>query len=374
MRLLHLYSGNLYGGVERLLWTLHTEQEQFPQLQSIFALCFRGRLSDDLAAAGAPLALLPPVRLRLPWSVRQARKSVMGLLSSADIAVCHGVWSHAVFAPAVRQARKPLVFWAHDLQNGRHWLERLAALTPPDRVIANSRFTASRITRLFPQTPCDVVYLPVAHTNPIASLNNREAIREQIGTASDRVVVAIASRMERWKGHTELIRALGLLKENRSWECWIVGGAQRPSEAAYQSELRQLVHHFGVNDRIRFLGERHDVASLLPAADIYCQPNTQPEPFGIAYIEALYAGLPVIAAADGGPLEIVDDHCGILVSPNAHEPLAEALDLLIRDGALRQRLGRCAPERALELCDPRTALGRLADCLRPLTRPGACAV
>ena len=56
-----------------------------------------------------------------------------------------------------------------------------------------------------------------------------------------------------------------------------------------------------------------DVPRLLAAADIHCQPNISPEPFGIAFIEALAAGLPVVTSAIGGAIEIVDDTCGRLV-------------------------------------------------------------
>ena len=64
---------------------------------------------------------------------------------------------------------------------------------------------------------------------------------------------------------------------------------------------------------MRFLGERRDVAACMRAADIHCQPNTAPEPFGLAFVEALYAGLPVVTTALGGALEILTDACGVLV-------------------------------------------------------------
>ena len=57
--------------------------------------------------------------------------------------------------------------------------------------------------------------------------------------------------------------------------------------------------------------QRDDVPRLLAAADIFCQPNLGPEPFGIGFVEALSAGLPVITTATGGALEIVDGDCGI---------------------------------------------------------------
>ena len=57
----------------------------------------------------------------------------------------------------------------------------------------------------------------------------------------------------------------------------------------------------GLTVRVVFTGHRTDVASVLAAADVYCHTNTGPEPFGLAIVEALHAGLPVLASRLGGP-------------------------------------------------------------------------
>jgi glycosyltransferase involved in cell wall biosynthesis len=119
----------------------------------------------------------------------------------------------------------------------------------------------------------------------------------------------------------------------------------------------------GIADRIRFLGQRSDVPHLLAAADIHCQPNTGPEPFGIAFVEALYAGLPVVSTRIGGAAEIVNETCGVLVPPADPAALASALGALIADPAARARLASAGPARAGQLCDPGTALARLEELL-----------
>jgi glycosyltransferase involved in cell wall biosynthesis len=115
------------------------------------------------------------------------------------------------------------------------------------------------------------------------------------------------------------------------------------------------------------------VRTLLSAADLYCQANTAPEPFGIAYIEALAAGLPVIASQAGGAIEIVDRSCGLLVPPGDTGGLAAALERTIVDDALRARLAAAASLRARQLCDPQRQLTRLAAALAnvPLVGVGA---
>jgi glycosyltransferase involved in cell wall biosynthesis len=118
---------------------------------------------------------------------------------------------------------------------------------------------------------------------------------------------------------------------------------------------------------VRFLGERSDVGNLLAGADIFCQPNAQPEPFGVAIIEALYAGVPVVATDMGGPSEIIRGHgCGILVPPRRPDELASALRSLIENPDRRRAMGNAGPARARALCEPGARLRHLHDVLSPL--------
>ena len=115
--------------------------------------------------------------------------------------------------------------------------------------------------------------------------------------------------------------------------------------------------------RVRFAGEQVDVSAFLGAADIYCQPNTSPEAFGIALVEAQSAGLPVVTSAFGGALEIVDDTCGLLVPHGNIDALAAALGRLLCEPGLRARLARGARERSAALCDPARQIRRTRDVL-----------
>jgi glycosyltransferase involved in cell wall biosynthesis len=360
MRVLHVNAGNLYGGIETLLVTLARERGLCPDLEPSFALCFEGRLARELRATGVPVSLLGPARFRYPWTILAVRRRLAALLAAErpDVVITHGAWSHAIAAPVVRRSGATLVHWVHNPALGKHWLERWANRTPPDLVIANSQFTAST-TRLFPDIRSAVAYSPLA---PRPAGAERAGIREALETPMDATVIVVASRLERWKGHLLLVEALGQLRDDSRWVAWIAGAPERRHEQLYLDEIRSAADRAGILSRLRFLGQRTDIPDVLAAADIHCQPNQGAEPFGLAFVEALYAGLPVVTTAIGAAPEIVDTSCGVLVPVDA-KALATALGRLIAEPAQRVRLGASGRVRARALCDPAARLAELRDYL-----------
>jgi glycosyltransferase involved in cell wall biosynthesis len=372
MRVLHVYSGNLFGGIETMLLTMARARAHCPAIEPAFALCFEGRLSSELAATRAPVHRLPEVRASRLLSIRHARRRLAAIIESGrfDRVVCHAAWSQALFGGVVKRAKVPLVFWAHDAATGRHWTERLARRVRPDLVICNSRYTADSVTLLYDDVPAIVLTYPIDTNAAVLTAPERAAVRRELDTPDEAVVLIQVSRMEAWKGHAVVIDALGRLRAQSGWVWWVVGGAQRPEEVAYAGELVAATRRLGIEDRVKWLGERHDVRRLLAAADVHCQANAGPEPFGIAYVEALSAGLPVVASRAGGALEIVDDSCGVLVPPGDSDALAAALERLIVDRPFRAKLAAAAPARARHLSDPARQMSRLADVLAAMSPAG----
>jgi len=363
VRVLHLNAGNLYGGVETILSTLARLQDSCPAMESQFALCFEGRLSQELETARVTPYFLGHVRISRPWTVLRARRRLREILDRErfDLVMCHMPWSTAVFGPAVRESGQKLGFWAHAFHDGKNWLERLARRTPPDLVVACSRFAEAGVANLFPHAPCQVIYPPLEF-NPVADTRQRRAIlRSQLNTPDHTVVIVQVSRMEAWKGHQAHLQALARLKNLPTpWVCWMVGGAQRPEEREYLQKLKGLAETLGLTDRVKFLGQRSDVSDVLAAADIFCQPNLTPEPFGIVFVEALWAERPVATFGLGGALEIVDQSCGLLIPPGDVAGLAAGLQRLIEQDELRVTLGRAGRARAVQICDPATQMNALS--------------
>jgi glycosyltransferase involved in cell wall biosynthesis len=367
MRVLHVNAGNLYGGIETLLVTLARERGLCRELEPRFAPFFEGRLASELRATGASVSLLGPARVRYPWTILAARRRLAELVEEErpDVVVTHGSWSHAIAAPVVRSSGVTLAHWAHAPFGGGHWLEQWARRTPPSVVIANSRFTARPLATFFPGVRAEVVYAPVSPPSARDRAQVRSRLRTEFGTAADATVIVVASRLERLKGHRALLEALAKVPGAIAW---IAGGPQRPTEKAYVKELEALAAKLQLGTRVHFLGHCSNVRELLAGADIYCQPNVTPDSFGLAFVEALDAGLPVVTTALGGALEIIDASCGILVPVNAPGDLAAALLRLVAEPAERARLGAGGPARARSLCDP---AARLGDLYRILAKPSA---
>jgi glycosyltransferase involved in cell wall biosynthesis len=368
MKVLHIYAGNLFGGIETLLVTLAKTQHLCPQMEHSFALCFEGRLANELRSLNARVNMLGNVRISRLWTVWRARRRLQQLLEQEQFSliVCHACWSQTIFGSLARANHLPLVFWCHDLPNGKHPLEQLAKFIPPDLVIANSRYTEASVPKLY-QTPSETILYPVMYPEitPNSELA-RKTVRCELNTTEETIVIIQTSRLERWKGQSLLLSALAKLQHIQSWTLWLAGGVQRSVEANYFEELKLQATALNIAERVIFLGQRSDVPYLLAAADIHCQPNLGAEPFGIAFIEALYTGLPVVTTALGAATEIVDNSCGCLVPPNDPHALSQILAMLITNDQARKTLALGGKKRADYLCNPKNQLNQLSRLLSQL--------
>ena len=177
----------------------------------------------------------------------------------------------------------------------------------------------------------------------------REAARLELGIPSDCFAVALLGRISPWKGQDLLIRALAEAPD--AWA--LIAGAPWRGEERLERELHELAASLGVAHRVKFLGFRDDVDTVLGAADAVAVCSTQPDPLPNAALEACAAGKCVVAAAHGGLPEIViPDRTGVLVAPNDAAALAAALRALRDDPQRREELGAAGRDRVLSFFAP----------------------
>jgi glycosyltransferase involved in cell wall biosynthesis len=170
----------------------------------------------------------------------------------------------------------------------------------------------------------------------------RAATRASLGMDDAPVLLVVAALVHR-KGIDVLLASLArLAEEGLRPALWIAGqGPARPA-------LEKLARELRLEGQVRFLGQRSDVADLLSACDVFILPSRH-EGLGVAALEAMAAGRPIVATRVGGLAEaVVHERTGLLVPPEDPAALGDALARLLRDFELRARLAAEGPARIAE--------------------------
>jgi glycosyltransferase involved in cell wall biosynthesis len=196
-----------------------------------------------------------------------------------------------------------------------------------DRFLVVSRHSARRLEAMlrWPRRKMDVIHNAVDS----AAFARRPDPDLRRGLAGEQPLVLVVARLAPQKGHRHLLAAAAEVPD--AVFALAGDGPERPA-------LEELADRLGVRNRIRFLGERSDVADLLAACDLFVLPSLF-EGLPISLLEAMAAERPVIATAIGGTDEVViDGQSGLLVPPGEPAAMASAIRRLLEDPALRARL------------------------------------
>jgi glycosyltransferase involved in cell wall biosynthesis len=153
-------------------------------------------------------------------------------------------------------------------------------------------------------------------------------------------------------------------------EVAVLVGSALFGEDGYERQLRELVRSLGIAERVEFRGFRSDVFEELSCVDALVHASIIPEPFGQVILDGMAAGLPVVAARAGGPMEILTDgKTGLLYPPGDVDALASLLRRLADDVELRSRLGAQA-RKVVVMYSPERVAEQIVDVYEQVLRRG----
>jgi glycosyltransferase involved in cell wall biosynthesis len=240
----------------------------------------------------------------------------------------------ADYEPVVRDGNPGLTIWKQLLLQA---VDSLTARLSGTQIVAVSEYVAASTRKRLglPSGSIRVIYNAI--DTDIYHPRVREArptVRSQLGLPADAQVVISIGRMTPQKNQGTLLEAVRLL-EDRGVRAFVLLAGDGPWRSRYEARA----HELGIWARTRFLGDRADVPELLGAADILAFPSLH-EGFGLALVEALACGLPVVASRLAPITEIVrDGETGLLVDARSAPELASALVTLLGDADRRSRMG-----------------------------------
>ena len=263
---------------------------------------------------------------------------------SADLVHLHTGRATWLGSLAARWAGRPAVATRRfERPLKRNWRTRLTYSTLLRRAVAISPAVAEQLAEA--GVPGDRIITINSAVDPESLMPKagRDATRLAESAAPDALVLLTVGSLVRRKGHDVLLAALaGLHTDGQRPLLWIAGDG--PERASLEKQAAEL----GLQGQVHFLGRRSDVPDLLAACDAFVLPSRR-EALGVAALEAMAAGRPVVASRVGGLAQaVVHDRTGLLVPADQPEALTEALARLLRDQELRDRLGAAGPSRVAE--------------------------
>lgn len=267
-------------------------------------------------------------------------------LDPAIVLLIDGLAFGAMPESIVRSIRQPIIALVHhplgyepglSAERGRELLDlERKALTFAKRVIVTSPFTKSLLVNEIGVSK-EVVAIATPGTEPAPRAH---------GTGQPLQLLSVGSITPR-KGYAVLVEALAPLA-GLDWRLTIAGPQDRDRGAL--AGLQDAIAHHRLDDRITLAGvlDRQQIAQAYDTADVFVLPSLF-EGFGMVLTEAMARGLPIVCTTGGAAAETVPDAAALKVSPGAVEPLSAALQQVMRDAGLRQRLADASWQAAQRL-------------------------
>jgi glycosyltransferase involved in cell wall biosynthesis len=342
IRVLWLTKGLGPGGTERLLveHAAARDDDRF-EYEAAYLLPWKDHLVPELARHGVHAhcfdvrrELDPRWLTRFDHFVHRGRFDVVHVHSPSIAALARPV------ARARSRARRPaLVYTEHNRWPSYRLITRVANRATywlDDATIAVSEDVRASVASHL-RHRVEVVHHGVDLARVQAAAADREAVRRELGVAEGEILAVTVANLRAQKNYPGLLQAARLVRD-RGLPVRFVAAGQGPLEA----EVRARHAALGFGDDFRLLGYREDATRLVAAADCFVLASNH-EGLPVSVMEALVAGVPVVAPAVGGlPEAVTSGDDGLLVAADDPAALADAIGCVATDAVLRERLARGA--------------------------------
>jgi D-inositol-3-phosphate glycosyltransferase len=284
------------------------------------------------------------------------------IAATGGVDVVHGnYWLSGVAGHRLKhQLDVPLVSTFHTLARVKaeggdlepEWRDRAEAevIACSDAICVSCPEEERQFRRLYGDPHGVIEIVPPAVEHAFFAPGHRGGARRAVGLPLERPIVLFVGRIQPLKAPDLAIRALGALDASGRHDALlvIVGGASGTDGSDEEAAMRSLVHDLGLGGRVRFVEPtpHHILSSYYRAADVVIVPSRS-ESFGLVALEAAACGVPVVASAVGGLLDVVvDGWTGTLVSGRDPRLFADALGRILDDPARAALLGAAAVDNA----------------------------
>jgi glycosyltransferase involved in cell wall biosynthesis len=340
-RVLHLIDANIDTEYFRAI-ARHHDRDRFPVM--IGSVAPPGALQAAMDELGVPTFSL---ETRSRYQYLTAISRLKSIIKNEQVSLVHAHCFDPTFIGwrAARGAGVRFVFTRHhsdhNIRLGKKWHTRIDALCArhADRVMPVSEATRQIMIEIerVPESKLTVVYNGMeAMRAPVPETVQRLRAELSLG---DQPVLLMIGRLHEEKGHRHLFAALAELNRDRAPLTALLAG-DGPHRARIEDEARKC----GVFEQVRFLGRRAEVPELIALSTFVVMPSLA-ESFGFAALEAMSLATPVVAFATGGLPEVIGEG-GLIVPFEEQTGLASAINQLLDDPALAQRLGAAGQRRA----------------------------
>ena len=172
-------------------------------------------------------------------------------------------------------------------------------------------------------------------------------LRVELGLAPDDPVITLVGGLIDWKGQDILLAAAPQLFARYPRVRILLVGSAYGRNDLFARQIAQQVAAPDMAGHVLLLGGRSDIADILAISSVVVHASTKPEPFGRTFLEGMAVGRPVIAAAEGGPLDVIThEHDGLLIAPRDPHLLAQAILRILDNPDWAAGMARRAAETA----------------------------